>query len=113
MIARRVVKRPGVSGRGQIVWIATMPTDLFAYVGQSVGAARTTDPDTSHEAADSIDTTKLEQIVYQEIRKRGERGATWDELTDALPWLAKASISPRFVKLREKGLIEAKTEIVT
>jgi hypothetical protein len=113
MIERRVVKRPGVSGRGQIVWIATIPTDLFAYAGQSIGAARTSDPSTTYDAADSIDATRLEQIVYEEIRKRGQRGATWDELAEALPWLAKASISPRFVKLREKGLIEAKMEIVT
>ena len=28
------------------------------------GLARNTDPDTSHDAAESIDTTALEQIVY-------------------------------------------------
>lgn len=67
------------------------------------GAARHTDPDTSHEAAASVNATKLEAKVLVSL------GAAKDGLTSSesagvlnIPvW----SISPRFKPLASKGLI--------
>ncbi len=70
--------------------------------------SRNSDPDTSHEAAASMvnDVNRVEGIVERAIHGRGNYGATWDELAD-LTGIAKASISPRFKPLRERGLIRA------
>jgi len=74
--------------------------DLFA-------KARYSDPETSHAAAESLSSTeiaRLERFVYTTIRSQ-PNGATWDELY-YITGIAKASISPRFKPLRNKGLIE-------
>lgn len=70
--------------------------------------ARKTDPETSHAAAKSLDDehiARLEREVARAIQERGGRGATWDEL-HTLTGIDKASISPRFKPLRDKGIIE-------
>lgn len=76
----------------------------------SEALARNTDPETSHEAAHSMDdaVTRLEKVVTLAIRASGDRGATWDELA-ALTGIDKASISPRFKPLRRKGQICSRT----
>ena len=79
-------------------------TDLFkAY-------ARSTDPDTSHDAAASVDPhlPNLEDTVYAAIKSRGDRGATCDEIVD-LTGLNWNTVSPRLKPLRNKKLIEAQT----
>jgi DNA-binding MarR family transcriptional regulator len=79
--------------------------DLF-----SRAYARNSDPSTSHAAAASVDdiVTRMEFAVREGIVRTGGRGATWDEL-HALTGIDKASISPRFKPLREKGLIQWRT----
>ena len=67
---------------------------------------RTTDPDTSIDAAISIDPTKLEKEVLNAVRHFGESGATMDQVDDVLPQLRIGSISPRFRPLIEKGFIK-------
>jgi hypothetical protein len=67
--------------------------------------ARSTDPDTSHDAAASVDPTILERTVFKAIKERGTRGATWDELV-RITGLRPGSISPRFKPLRKKGYID-------
>ena len=66
---------------------------------------RTTDPDTSIDAAISIDPTRLESLVLDAIRHFGESGATMDEVDRALPDVRASSISPRFKPLMEKGFV--------
>ena len=45
---------------------------------------RREDPTTSHEAAQTVDTTKLERIVYEAI-KGFPNGCISDEVLEALP----------------------------
>lgn len=83
--------------------------DLFSEKPQAF--ARHTDPETSHAAAQSIESeaTRLEGIVYQAVRRRGEHGLTWDEAGPATG-LPAPSISPRWKPLRKKELIRAKVD---
>jgi hypothetical protein len=69
--------------------------------------ARTTDPATSHEAADSLKeagASELEKKVYEAIHSTGINGATGHEIValTGLPW---SSATPRLAPLRRKGLI--------
>lgn len=67
--------------------------------------SRTEDPTTSHEAAQGVDTTKLEQIVYEAI-KGFPNGCISDEVLDAIPDYRYSSVTPRYKALLEKGFIE-------
>ena len=66
---------------------------------------RTTDPITSYEAAVVVDSTKLEQLVYEAIAKHPD-GCIADDVEAALPHIRSHSITPRFAQLIRKGLIE-------
>jgi len=66
---------------------------------------RTTDPDTSIDAAEKVDTTKLEQLVYEAIAKHPD-GCTSEELMAHFPNHGVQTISPRFAPLIRKGFIE-------
>lgn len=76
-------------------------------MNEKPGASRRIDPETSQDAAQSVDATWLENEVYKAIKRRGSQGATWYELY-VLTGIALASISPRFRPLRFKGYIEAR-----
>ena len=67
---------------------------------------RRDDPDTSKEAAEAVDTTNLEQLVYEAIRHYGPRGCISDEVRSHFPWKAYSSVTARYKALIEKGLIE-------
>jgi len=66
---------------------------------------RKEDPITSHEAAQGVDTTKLEQIVYEAI-KGFPNGCISDEVLEALADYRYSSITPRYRALLDKGFIE-------
>lgn len=66
--------------------------------------ARSTDPITSHEAAQSIDTTELERIVYETIRQF-PNGCISDEVLRLLPTYTHQTISPRYAPLIRKGWV--------
>jgi len=66
---------------------------------------RKEDPTTSHEAAQAVDTTKLERIVYEAIQSFPE-GCISDEVLEALPDHRYSSITPRYKALLQKGFIE-------
>jgi len=66
---------------------------------------RKEDPTTSHEAAQAVDTTKLERIVYEAIQSFPE-GCISDQVLEALPNYRYSSITPRYKALLEKGFIE-------
>ena len=66
---------------------------------------RKEDPTTSHEAAQAVDSTKLEQIVYEAI-KGFPNGCISDEVLEALPDYRYSSVTPRYRALLDKGFIE-------
>ena len=65
---------------------------------------RNTDPDTSVSAANSVDSTQLESMVYEVIAKY-PNGCTSDELMKHFPHHGVQTISPRFAPLIRKGFI--------
>ena len=72
--------------------------------------ARTHDPKTSWEAAEKVDTNRLEKIVLKAIQAHGEGGATHDQIFQYLSMRFKdvyreGSITPRYATLERKGLI--------
>ncbi len=70
------------------------------------GRARNKDPDTSKEAAESVNATKLELRVLHALSVCPV-GATCGEICD-LTGLAWNTVSPRLAPLREKGLIKVR-----
>lgn len=62
-------------------------------------------PATSVEAAHSVDTTALEQMVYEAIRRRPD-GCIADELLTEFSGYPYSSITARFKALIDKGFIE-------
>lgn len=60
--------------------------------------------DTSYAAYLSIDTTELEEMVYQAILATGTRGAIADDLEVAMRMRSNV-ITPRFAPLERKGRI--------
>ena len=71
----------------------------------SPALARITDPDTSHAAAESLETTELETKVLEVIASFGEAGCIADDVYKQLPNLSIASVSPRFAPLVRKGKV--------
>lgn len=69
------------------------------------GAARVEDPETSHEAADSVKTAPLESVVLDALKTAPE-GCTADELAVKLPNIPMNTLTPRFASLIRKGLIK-------
>ena len=67
--------------------------------------ARKEDPVTSHEAAQAVDTTKIEQIVYEAIKGFPD-GCISDEILDMYPQYPYSSITARYRALLDKGFIE-------
>jgi len=66
---------------------------------------RTTDPDTSMDAAEKIDSTTLEQQVYEVIAMY-PNGCISDEILEHFPDRGVQTISPRYAPLIRKGFIE-------
>lgn len=62
-------------------------------------------PTTSHEAAQAVDTTALEQLVYEAIGTYPE-GCIADELLERFSQYPYSSITARFRALIDKGFIE-------
>ena len=66
---------------------------------------RTTDPDTSMDAAEKVDSTTLEQQVYEVIAKH-PNGCIAEEVMSHFPNHGIQTISPRYAPLIRKGFIE-------
>ena len=67
--------------------------------------ARREDPVTSHQAAQAVDSTKLEQMVYEAIKSHPE-GCISDEILAMYPQYPYSSITARYRALLDKGFIE-------
>lgn len=75
--------------------------DLFDQP-QTDAYARGDDPQTSHEAAKSIQTTDLESLVYAELRRAPGSSFQLAERMD----LSLVTVSPRVAPLVRKGLVK-------
>ena len=67
--------------------------------------ARRQDPVTSHQAAQAVDTPKLEKMVYEAIKSFPD-GCISDEILQMYPQYPYSSITARYRALLDKGLIE-------
>ena len=67
--------------------------------------ARREDPTTSHQAAQAVDTTKLETLVYEAIKGFPD-GCISDEILAMYPNYPYSSITARYRALLDKGFIE-------
>lgn len=61
-------------------------------------------PDTSISAAMTVDTTRLESMVFDAVRKFPD-GCIQDDILDMFPGYPYSSITARFRALLDKGLI--------
>jgi hypothetical protein len=66
---------------------------------------RKEDPVTSHEASQAVDTTKIEQLVYEAIKSFPE-GCISDQVLEMYPQYPYSSITARYRALLDKGFIE-------
>lgn len=67
---------------------------------------RRNDPITSFEAAVKIDTTKMEQMVYEAIAGFGSNGCISDEVLEKFPNFPYSTVTARYKSLVDKGFIE-------
>jgi hypothetical protein len=66
---------------------------------------RNQDPATSHQAAQLVDSTKLEKMVYEAIKSHPE-GCISDDILSMFPNYPYSSITARYRALLDKGFIE-------
>ena len=73
---------------------------------ESYKLRRNNDPSTSHEAAEMVNTTKLENIVFEFIKSFGQDGCIHEQcVAEFCPQRAYSSISSRYSGLEDKGFI--------
>ena len=82
--------------------------DLFNFIFFGTEAkklVRSTDPDTSHAAAEAVDTSRLERLVYEAIKTFGDKGCISDQIRAMYPHYPYSSITARYRALLDKGFI--------
>jgi hypothetical protein len=88
--------------------------DIFGSMKQSMDRffgspafklVRKEDPTTSHQAAQAVDSTKLETLVYEAIKGFPD-GCISDEILAMYPNYPYSSITARYRALLDKGFIE-------
>lgn len=82
----------------------------FQFVKEKFGTpvhqlVRRDDPATSYEAAEKIDTQKMEQVVLEAIKGFPE-GCIADQVLEALPQYSYSTVTARFSSLLRKEHIE-------
>ncbi len=81
--------------------------DLFASYGTEPSKlVRAQGPDTSMEAAERVDSNRLERMVHGAIARFGIAGCISDEVRAQFPIYPYSSITARYAALIEKGFIE-------
>lgn len=81
-----------------------MNVNLFDY-NPLFAVARRSDPDTSKAAGRSLDPTDMELRVLGVIKSFGIYGGISDDVVGRMPDIDKATVTPRYKGLLEKGLI--------
>jgi hypothetical protein len=66
---------------------------------------RKNDPDTSRESATLVDSGRLEGMVYEAIKKFGDKGCISDQIRAMYPNYPYSSITARYRALLDKGFI--------
>lgn len=66
---------------------------------------RAEDPDTSAEAAHSVDTTKMEKMIHEAINAHGSNGCIAADLLAKYHYLPYSTVTARFAALERKGCI--------
>lgn len=66
---------------------------------------RKKDPDTSKAAAESVDTSALEEMVLNAIARHEAQGAIADQILEEFPSYPYSSITARFSALIRKGFV--------
>ena len=61
--------------------------------------------DTSKQAHETLDISRLQRLVYKTIRDAGAVGIHSDEVRRRLPDLAYSSVTARYRALLDKGLV--------
>ncbi len=84
--------------------------DPFKFVKEKFGTSvhqlvRRDDPVTSYEAAERVDTQKMEKIVLEAIKAFPD-GCIADQVLDSLPQYSYSSVTARFSALLRKDHIE-------
>lgn len=84
--------------------------DLFTYISpfgtEPFKLVRTNDPGTSHAAAEALDSTRLEGLVWLTIKSFGAAGCISDQVRAALPDIKSySSVTARYKALAEGGHI--------
>lgn len=83
--------------------------DPFKFIKEKFGTSvhqlvRRDDPVTSYEAAERVDTQKMEQIVLEAIKAFPD-GCIADDVLDALPQYSYSTVTARFSTLLRKDHI--------
>ena len=79
--------------------------DLFSIPTPVYKLVRNEDPSTSHEAAESVNATYMEQVVYEVIEGFGPSGCISDQVLEVLSHHRYSTITARYKQLKEKGLV--------
>ena len=74
------------------------------------GLARNSDPETSQDAAASVEASKLVEKIYEAMNRYGEAGCISDDIGRDLPGVGVQTYTPRFKQMIERGMIEATGE---
>ena len=72
---------------------------------ESKKLVRKNDPDTSQESASLVDSSRLEGMVYEAIKKFGDKGCISDQIRAMYPTYPYSSITARYRALLDKGFI--------
>lgn len=86
------------------VWFGGMVDKFFG--SPPFKLVRRNDPITSFEAAVKIDTTKMEQMVYEAIAGFGSNGCISDEVLEKFPNFPYSTVTARYKALVDKGFVE-------
>ena len=78
---------------------------IFNTITEAFKLVRRGDPETSHEAAEMLDVTAMERVVYEAIKTFGHAGCISDEVIDALPGYRYSTVTARYKQLKEKGWV--------
>jgi hypothetical protein len=79
--------------------------DLFSMPTPAYKLVRNEDPSTSHEAAEKLDPTYMEQVVHEAIESFGADGCISDQVLEKLPHHRYSTVTARYKQLKEKGLV--------